>query len=495
MPSATFKRAAHRLLQAACIGASILMLPMFPRAVHSQHATPPAADDGSGRVLGAWQGVLAVGAFRERMALLVGRDSIGSLHGTIKMLDQGGVELPAAVARRGDTLAFTIAAQHLSYSGVMTPAGDSVRGTFMQGSVSMALTFGRVTQESVLAGRPQDPKAPFPYSAKEVTVPSDGGVRLAGTVIIPNGPGPFPAVVFVTGSGPQDRDEALMGHRPFLVIADYLARHGIASLRYDDRGFAKSTGSFQAATSADFAADAEAALHFLQGVSGIARDRVGIIGHSEGGLIGPMVAARTRDAAFLVLLAGPGMPGDSLSLLQLRRLAPAGMRSAQLDTQIDNNRRFYRAVTSARDSADAVARILAVKQEIVAGLPENQRASVASRVDQITPTLISPWMRYFLGYDSRDALRKVHVPVLALGGTLDTQVPARENLSGIDSALAAGGNTDYKIVEIPKLNHLFQTAVNGSPSEYATIDETIAPQVLDLIASWINQRFGRVERR
>jgi pimeloyl-ACP methyl ester carboxylesterase len=482
----------NRVLQLACVSACILMI---PQAAHSLQATPPVVGDASARVLGNWQGVLASGAFRERMSFVIDRDTTGGVRGTIKMLDQGGVELPATVAAHGDTLSFTIAAQHISYSGVMMTAGDSVRGTFMQGSVSIPLTFGRATKESLWAGRPQDPKPPYPYNTKEVTVPSDGGVRLAGTVVIPEGPGPFPAVVFVTGSGPQDRDEALMGHRPFLVIADYLARHGIASLRYDDRGVAKSTGTFETATSADFAADAEAALHFLERVPGIARDRVGILGHSEGGLIGPMIAARTRDVAFLVLMAGPGMPGDSLSLLQLRRLAPSSMSSAQVDVQIDNNRRLFHAVTGARDSADAVSRILAVKQEWIGALPENQRAAVASRLDAMMPKLVSPWMRYFLQYDSRTALRNVHVPVLALGGTRDAQVPARENLSGIDTALKAAGNTDYRIVELPNLNHLFQTATNGSPSEYATIEETIAPQVLDLMASWINQRFGRGAKR
>jgi uncharacterized protein len=405
------------------------------------------------------------------------------------------VGLPETSAAPSDTLSFTIAAQHITYSGVMTTAGDSIRGTFMQGTVSIPLPFGRSTLESVSAGRPQDPKPPYPYNTKEVTVPSDGGVRLAGTVVIPEGPGPFPAVVFVTGSGPQDRDEALLGHRPFLVIADYLARHGIASLRYDDRGFAKSTGTFETATSADFAADAEAALHFLQHVPGIARDRVGILGHSEGGLIGPMIAARTRDVAFLVLMAGPGMPGDSLSLLQLRRLASSSTPSAQVDAQVDNNRRLFHAVSGARDSADAVARVLAVRQEIIGALPENQRVAAASRLDQTIPKLVNPWMRYFLRYDSRTALRNVHVPVLALGGTLDLQVPARENLSGIDAALKAAGNKGYRIVELPNLNHLFQTATTGAPSEYATIEETIAPQVLDLITSWINQRFGGGERR
>jgi uncharacterized protein len=482
----------NRILHTACVSACVLLI---PRTVHSLQTTQPVAADANSRIVGIWQGVLASGAFRQRLAFIINRDSVGAPHGTMRILDQGGVELPAVVVAHGDTLSFTIAAQHISYSGVVTTAGDSIRGTFMQGSNSIPLTFGRSTEKSVSVGRPQDPKPPFPYNTKEVTVPSDAGIRLAGTIIIPDGPGPFPAVVFVTGSGPQDRDEALLGHRPFLVIADYLARHGIASLRYDDRGFAKSTGTFETATSADFAVDAEAALHFLQRVPGIARDRVGIVGHSEGGLIGPMVAARTRDVAFLVLMAGPGMPGDSLSLLQLRRLASSSTSSAQVDAQVENNRRLFHAVAGARDSADAVARVLAVKQEIIVALPEDQRAAAASRFDQAMPKLVNPWMRYFLRYDSRTALRNVHVPVLALGGTLDMQVPARENLSGIDAALRAAGNTDYRIVELPNLNHLFQTATNGSPAEYATIDETIAPQVLELIASWINQRFGRAERR
>lgn len=479
----------HRLSRVGY--ASVCLLGISLVAPAQQPAPPSARGAAADRMVGVWQGVLAAGAFRERIGLIVSRDSTGALVGLMKSLDQGA-QAPATVAVHGDTLSFQIASEHVTYSGVTTTAlADSVRGTFTQGTQSLPLTFGRSTGALIATSRPQNPKPPYPYHTEDVIVPSDSGVRLAGTVVIPDGPGPFPAVVFVTGSGPQDRDETIVGHHPFLVIADYLARHGIASLRCDDRGFAKSTGSFGTSTSADFAADAEAALHFLQRVPGVARDRVGILGHSEGGLIGPMVAARTRDVAFLVLMAGPGMPGDSLSLLQLRRLAGSGVPAAQMDVMVANNRRLYSAVTGARDSADAVARVTAAKQEIVAALPEDQRAAANTRYIQATSTLIGPWMRYFLRYDSRVALRNVHVPVLALGGTLDQQVPARENLSGIDTALKRAGNKDYRVVELPGLNHLFQTATTGAPAEYASIDETIAPQVLDLIAGWINQRFGR----
>ena len=453
----------------------------------AQNPAPPAAAD---RMLGTWQGVLSSGAFRERLAIVVSRDSGGALAGIMKSLDQG-TQAPASVTVHGDTLSFTIGRDRVAYVGVATAGADSLRGTLTQNGRAFSLTLGRAATATDIARRPQDPRPPYPYRTEDVTVPSVDGVRLACTALTPDGPGPFPAVVLVTGSGPQDRDETILGHHPFLVIADYLGRHGIASLRCDDRGFARSTGTFGTATSADFAADAEAEVHFLQRIPSIAPNRVGIIGHSEGGLIGPMVAARSRDVAFLVLLAGPGIPGDSLSLLQLHALAGATLPAAQLDAMAAINRRLYAAVTGSRDSADAVARLNAAKGAILASTPDGQRAAMGVRLDQTIPTLTAPWMRYFLRYDSRIALRSVHVPVLALGGSLDEQVPARENLAGIADALKMAGNTDFQTIELPGLNHLFQTATTGAPAEYATIQETIAPRVLELMTSWINQRFAR----
>src|SRR6185503_2970069 len=226
--------------------------------------------------------------------------------------------------------------------------------------------------------------------------------------------------------------------------------------------------------------------HFLQHVQGIAPNRVGIIGHSEGALIGPMVAARSRDVAFLVLLAGPGMPGDSLSLLQLHALAGPSTPAAKLDAFAAINAGLYAAVTGARDSADAVARLTAARDSLLSAMPAADRPDAATRIDQELPSLLTPWMRFFLRYDSRMALRKVRVPVLALGGSLDEQVPAQQNLAGIESALETGGDKDYQVVELPGLNHLFQTATTGAPAEYATIAETIAPHVLDLVTEWIS---------
>lgn len=459
-----------------------------PTSAQDQRPTPNAGGAAGGRLAGTWDGLLAAGAMKLRLELVV-RDSAGALTGSMRSIDQGGATAHANVAATGDSLTVDVPEWHMGFGGVLSASDDSLRGTFTQGGTSMPLAFGRAAK-AASAERPQDPKPPFPYATTDVTVESVPGVRLAGTLIMPPGRGPFPAVVFVTGSGPQDRDEALMGHRPFLVIADYLARHGIASLRYDDRGVAKSTGSFDKATSADFSQDAEAAVHYLMHVKGIASNHVGIIGHSEGGLIGPMVAARSRDVAFLVLMSGPGVPGDSVLLLQGRLIAIAmGTPPEAAEKATTTQRLLVEAVAQSRDSVDAVVRLAAAKDSILASVPNDRRAAAEQQIDQGTAQLVSPWFRYFVRYDPRPALRRVHVPVLALGGSLDLQVPARENLAAIDTALRAGGNRDYKVEELPKLNHLFQTATTGAPTEYATIDETVAPAALDAIATWINAHF------
>ncbi len=455
----------------------------------AQSAPPSAVGR---RFVGEWQGVLVVGAAKLRIALSVKPDSAGGLRGQMVSIDQGGAVIPAQMSVRGDTLIVSIPAASGTYTAVATPAGDSLHGVWSQGS-PLPLAMGRGAAPAVVAkARPQDPKPPFPYRSQEVTVSSVAGVTLAGTVLIPDGAGPFPAVVFVTGSGPQDRDETLLGHHPFLVIADYLARHGIASLRYDDRGVAHSTGNFASSTSADFADDAEAAVRFLRGVPGISRDRVGIIGHSEGGLIGPLVAARSRDVAFVVMMAGPGIPGDSIILLQERLIALAGGASAtRVDATIAGNRRLIHALKTAPDSAAEVANLQAARNDMLVDVPDAQRATAAAQIDQGIKELEQPWMRYFLRYDPRPTLRKVHVPVLALGGTLDLQVPPEEDLTAIDAALKEGGNRDYRVVRMPGLNHLFQTATTGAPTEYEKIEETVSPSALELIATWINQHFGR----
>jgi len=440
------------------------------------------------RFVGEWVGKLATPAAKLRLGLSVARDaSSGGLTGVLTSLDQGNAKIPATLALHGDTLVVSMPAAQATYTAVLDAAKDSLRGTFTQGA-PLPLDMGRASPPTPPV-RPQEPKPPFPYSSRDVSVESVPGVRLAGTILMPPGAGPFPAVVMVTGSGPQNRNEELLGHKPFLVIAEYLARHGIASLRYDDRGIAASTGNFAASTSADFADDAQAAVAFLRKQPGIAPAHVGIIGHSEGGLIAPMVAARDANVAFIVLLAGPGLPGDSILLLQAELIAKAnGAPQAMIDTNLAVNSRLYAAVKGARDSADAIARVDAIADRMVASLPVVQQAQARTQLQTVKAQVLAPWMQYFLKYDPRTSLRQVRVPVLALDGSLDLQVPPKADLAAIDSTLKRAGNRDYEVKELPGLNHLFQTAKTGSPNEYATIDETFSPAALQIIADWINAR-------
>jgi uncharacterized protein len=463
----------------------------WPASAISQTPADRFVQTPAERFIGLWEGAIQLGSTRLRLGLTVEHDSPGAVKGFMTSIDQGHAKMPATLTVRGDTLVVDIPLASASYRAVIAPGRDSLRGTFTQGG-SVPLTMRRTTAMTIVS-RPQEPKPPFPYRTDDVSFESKPGVRLAGTLSLPPGSGPFPAVVMVSGSGPQDRDENLMGHKPFLLLADYLAKKGIASLRYDDRGFGKSTGDHSKATSLDFADDAEAAVRFLQANPSIARDRVGILGHSEGGMIGPIVAARSMDVAFLVLMAGPGIPGDSILMLQQRALlVAAGMPGAEIDIGARINRVLFDAARAGGDSAAVVGRLRAGMRELYPTLPEKTRKEATE--EQIVSRLlqtVTPWFRYFIPYDPRPTLRRVTVPVLALNGTLDLQVPYKENLSAMDAAFKDGKNKDYRLVELPSLNHLFQTAKTGGLAEYSALEETISPSVLEMIAGWITERFGR----
>jgi pimeloyl-ACP methyl ester carboxylesterase len=309
-------------------------------------------------------------------------------------------------------------------------------------------------------------------------------VTLAGTLTIPEGRGPFPAVILISGSGPQDRNESLFGHKPFAVLADHLSRNGIAVLRYDDRGVGASTGNHARATSAEFAVDANTAFRFLLGRREIKQNAIGFVGHSEGGMIGPLAAANNDRVAFLVLLAGPGTSIEQLLLSQRRLVALSqGASNELLDKSEPIIRDILHAVRVAPDSQSAMDSIrvaLPAARLQAFGASESQR-------DAIAGAFTSTWMRYFIKYEPAPFLSRLHVPVLALNGSKDLQVPPAENLAAIRVALAS--NRDVTIRELPGLNHLFQTAETGSVAEYERIPETFAPSALDLITGWIRARF------
>ncbi|MEN3109748.1 alpha/beta hydrolase family protein [Uliginosibacterium paludis] len=334
--------------------------------------------------------------------------------------------------------------------------------------------------------RPQTPQAPFPWQAQELAYdsPTDPGVHLTGTLVLPEGKGPFPAVLLVTGSGQQDRDETLFGHKPFLVLADFLARHGIASLRVDDRGTGGSTGDVLHATSEDFARDARASLAHLRAAEGIDPARVGVIGHSEGGLIAAMLAAEpANQVAFVVMLAGPGLSGARILSNQVEDMARVGGSSGPaLAAMVDLQDRLLALAMQGEEDPEALTTRLAT--ELRKAVPALSQEAARARV----ATLASPWYRYFLATDPAVFLSRVRCPVLALNGSRDLQVRAADNLAAIGSALGRAGNPDVSLETLNGLNHLFQSAQTGAVSEYAQIEESFAPAALERVAGWIRSR-------
>ncbi len=452
-----------------------------------------ASDPGDDPLQGTWLGKLSVGSTELRIVFHFVPDGSGGYTGTLDSPDQGakGIKL-GAIVLTDHALRVDIPAVAGTYSGTLSAEGGHFDGTWEQGGQSLPLNIDRVTelQASVEPNRPQEPHAPYPYRVEEVKYDSDAaGVIIAGTLTLPEGVGPFPAVLLISGSGPQNRDEAILGHKPFLVLADYLTRHGIAVLRVDDRGVGESTGSFATATSRDFADDVEAGVKFLRGRKEIDAGRVGLIGHSEGGIIAPMVASEMPDVAYIVLLAGPGISGDQILMLQGALISRAnGTREALIEWRRALQKQMFERITKNDDEASLHEDLRAIMKAATDTLSEADRTAIGlsdkiieGQIQQMT----SPWFRFFLTYDPAPALRKVKCPVLALNGEKDLQVPPKENLAAIRAALAAGGNERSEIVEFPGLNHLFQHAETGSPGEYSRIEETMSPEVLDRIATWI----------
>ena len=345
--------------------------------------------------------------------------------------------------------------------------------------------------------RPQTPKKPFPYHDEEVTYENrKAGIKLAGTLTIPQGKGPFPAVILLTGSGPENRDEEIFHHLPFLVLADYLTRHGIAVLRADDRGVGGSTGDkdFTKVTSGDSADDTLAGIEFLKGRKEIDKKRIGLVGHSEGGTIGPIAIIRSSDVAFLVMLAGPGQNFADIVIFQnLLAAKTSGADKEKLALIRSWYERLYALCAEDTDNTLLEKKIRALHALLTAD-EKDKLDWPEGRLNGEMTMLLSPWWRYSMQYNPRTTLMKVKCPVLALNGEKDTQVTAKENLAAIDEALKAGGNTHYTVKEFPGLNHLFQTCDTGAESEYIKIEETMSPVVLQTVSDWITLQTGKNRR-
>ncbi|MBL8824170.1 MAG: alpha/beta hydrolase [Planctomycetia bacterium] len=443
-------------------------------------------------VVGHWEGKITLGAIEMRMGLTLKADAEGKLSGTMISVDQGNaaMEIPKATFK-DSLLKFSIPKVGASYTGKLNEQGTELAGDFMQGLMKMPLTLKKVKSLTKL-NRPQEPKPPFPYTSEDVTYDNTkANIKLAGTLTLPKGSGPFPVVLFISGSGPQDRDESLLGHKPFLVLADYLTRKGIAVLRVDDRGTAKSKGDFASASSFDFAEDVKAGVQYLRSRKEINPHRIGLLGHSEGGLIAPMVASELGDIAFIVLLAGPGLPGEDILYLQGKLIAQVeGAKPEQVAFNEGVQKKLFAIVKAEPASSQVVKKLQQALKEEIHKLPEDVKNELAkkgtlSQAELQLASFAKPWFKTFIEYDPRPALAKVKCPVLAINGELDLQVPYKENLEAIRHALENAGNHQHVIKAFPQLNHLFQTCKTGSPTEYGKIEETMSPEVLEFIAKWI----------
>lgn len=452
------------------------------------HAQPVTSMEGT------WQGKLTIpGGMKLRIVFHISQNDEGNYSAKMDSPDQGATGLPVgAVTFVENKLTIEVPAVRGNFEGTWTEESGKIDGKWNQSGMAMPLILERVDKVEA-PKRPQAPQKPYPYIEEEVNYENEAaGISLAGTLTMPKTGAPFPAVVLITGSGPQDRNESLLGHKPFLVLADHLTRNGIAVLRFDDRGVGQSTGDFATATSEDFAGDVKAGIKYLLSRDEIDAKKIGLVGHSEGGLIAPMVATESPDVAFVVLMAGPGLSGEKILLLQSNLIAKAnGAPEILIEQGLIDAAAYYKILKAEPDNAAAEKKLRAYRQAAWDKSSEEMKAEARKMGDPEKlfeaglKQMLTPWFRYFISYDPAPTLQKVKVPVLAINGEKDLQVPPKENLAAIAEALTDGGNANFKTVEMPGLNHLLQKCETGAPGEYSQIEETISPTALQAISNWI----------
>ncbi|MDQ8028129.1 MAG: alpha/beta fold hydrolase [Brevundimonas sp.] len=426
-------------------------------------------------IAGGWEGRITVGGQSIRIVFNVAADGTT----TMDSPDQGARGIAATSAVEGRTVRFTVPAIGGRFEGQMSEDGRSLTGSLAQGGMTVPLVMAR-GEIAAAPSRPQTPQPPFAYRSEEVAFdnPAAPGVRLAGTLTLPQGDGPFPVAVLITGSGPQDRDETILDHKPFAVWADALTKRGVAVLRYDDRGVAGSTGDFAAATSADFATDVRAAVDYLASRPDIDRGRIGLIGHSEGGIIAPFAVQQGAPVAWVVTLAGPTVPGGAVVEEQVRLMGQAaGGSPEQVAAGGVVQAALMRAVADNADDPAAVSREVEAIL-VAAGQPQRQAAAAGAQMS-------SAWYRWLVVHNPADSLRAVRVPMLAVYGSKDLQVSPDQNVPPLRTL-----KPDAEIVVLPGLNHLLQPATTGHVQEYAATETTLAPEAISTVVDWVAARSG-----
>ena len=437
---------------------------------------------------GNWKGEINTAGVKVPISFSINVDSKGTL--TVSLISQGQSIKADNVNTENHDLLMEFNKIKAKFQGKFNETTSTIVGIWSQANQDFDLSLLK-TQTPIEPLRPQVPQKPYPYVEKNVKYPnSKANIILGGTLTYPSTTPPYPAVILISGSGAEDRDETIFGHKPFLILADYLTKRGIAVLRVDDRGIGDSTGNYVEATNADFASDVMAGIEFLKLQKEIIPNKIGLIGHSEGGVIAPLVAIISPDIAFIVLMAGPGLRLEQILYMQGELIARATHLSEEL---ISKQRKIQEIMFShVKNEKNIEIAEQKIRKAIIEefkdmkekNLPIMSEASINAQIKMV----LSPWFRDFLAYDPKEALRKVKCPVLALNGEKDLQVPPKENLAAIKEALQSGGNTNFKVIEIPNLNHLFQTANTGALTEYAQIEETISPKVLEIIGDWLKKQ-------
>lgn len=440
-----------------------------------------------------WQGQLG----QIRLILRVFPDSLsGTQKAFFDSPDQNASNLPVSELKvTSDSLIANSKVIGGGFTGKFNDKKTQINGTWQQGKANLPLTLIRITSLAPAIERPQTPKPPFPYKSENVKYSnSDKSVHFGGTLTLPQSSKPSPVVILISGSGQQDRDESIFNHKPFAVIADHLTSNGIAVLRVDDRGVGETGGEVKNATSADFAKDILSGIAYLKTRNEIDGKQIGLIGHSEGGMIAPMVAVQSKDVAFIVSLAGVGVKGIDLMKKQTSDMLKASSLPPDQYKALDG---FYVRMLDLVKQHGLTKPInlkpelekwkLAQPKGLLDSMKLNAGQPGEDMIRNYADMISLPWMRYFIAYNPEPVLSKIRIPLLALNGAKDIQVNSTENLAGFERLLTKAGNKDFKIQELPGLNHLFQTAQTGYANEYATLDETISPTALQVMTEWIRQ--------
>ena len=423
-------------------------------------------------ITGTWYGSANIGAVQLRIIFEIEKTEDG-YKGTMQSPDQSNRKIPiTSISYDAAVLTIRIPMIGFTYDGIVTEEG-TIKGSFQQMGNTLELN---LSKEEVARIRPQEPKPEFPYRIEEVTFTNEeAGIKLAGTLTLPAAEGQYPAVILITGSGPQNRDEELFGHKPFLVIADYLTRNGVIVLRYDERGVGESEGNYSTASIPEFSADALGAVNYLKSHKEVNAKRVGAIGHSEGGCVAFGLAAKA-EVSYIINLAAPGVAGEELLNLQREAIFKTSGASDE----------FIAQYNSLMTQTQRLAIEISDKEELEKKVTELFSGSLfSSQVKETVKQLSSPGFKGLMMYNPAVDFKNITCPVLALNGGKDLQVPAKINLKAIEEGISSNGNTQVTTKEYPGLNHLFQTANSGLPVEYGQIEETFNPVVLKDILDWI----------